>query len=721
MVNLVIVESSAKSKTISKYLNKPDIVKDYGKFKVIASNGHVRDLVKKKVGTDSGIDVKNWEAHYERIESKSHVIDSLATEIKNAKVIWLAADMDREGEAIAWHIKDMFKIKTYKRIAFNEITENALRTAISNPRKIDYKLVDAQQGRRILDRIIGFKLTQLLWKNFNSSTIMSAGRVQSVLLALLCEVDDKFADFKTEKYFTVSADFQIGKIAVSQAKLCAKDGSVLHISNEDTLIKFLNNLNKGCSFNLDTKNTKVVRRNENPPPPFITSTIQQEAYNKLGWSSKKTMKIAQELYEAGKITYMRTDSTQLSKDAKSKIAHFIKNNQFKAGFVDRASKKPDIKNAQEAHECIRPTKFLNDSEVASSTMNKEQKSLYSLILKRTVSSQMPAASYEELHIIVRHSINDTVFIGKTSVLINPGYLEVHQMKPQNDLSKLLQSIQQTQTNPTPIACSGKTVWKTPPARLNEPKIIKLLEKEGLGRPSTYSSIVQKLFDRQFIEKKNIVGPEKNYVNYELNFKSKSIKKTSSSKPFYEEKSIICPTSIGKEINKFLLKYFKNIVNTKFTSLMESDLDAIAKGEKKLSNVMQTFYDPFMSEYNKHSHLQKKDRISIETQQKNFKIGGKPYVVRNARYGPVIQQDKTFISLKAYLLDTKKNLNDVNEFDIKFLSSLPQKINSTVTLNYGRYGFYFQEIDSNKSRRVYKNEVESVLKGDVKKMLKYFEA
>lgn len=721
MTNLLIVESSAKSKTISKYLNKPDVVKKFGKFKVIASNGHVRDLVKKKPGTDAGIDVKSWRAHYEQIESKSLVIRSLAHEIQNAKTVWLAADMDREGEAIAWHIKDMFNLKIFKRITFNEITEDALIRAISNPRDIDYKLVDAQQGRRILDRIIGFKLTELLWKNFNSNTLMSAGRVQSVLLSLLCEIEEKFSNFRTEEYFTLSADFLLGRVAINEAKLYTKDGTIAHISKEESLVQFMKSLKRKTTvFNLNTKDTKVLKRNENPPPPFITSTIQQEAYNKLGWSSKKTMKVAQELYESGKITYMRTDSTHLSKEATEKIAKFIKTN-FQTGFVERNAKKANVKNAQEAHEAIRPTKFMSADEIDSSTLNKDQKSLYSLVLKRAVCSQMPAASYEELHVVVTHSVDDTLFVGKTSVLVNPGYLEPHGMKPSCGLSKLWNSILQIKTNPLPLRCTGKSVWKSPPARLNEPRVIKLLEKEGLGRPSTYSSIVQKLLDRQFVEKKNVVGPEKTYVDYEFDMKNSTIKRSTTSKPFFQETMVLTPTVVGREVNRFLSKHFKKIIDTKFTSLMESDLDDIAKGKKKLSDVMGAFYGPFIAQHQKHSRLEKRDKKELVTEKKNFSIGGKSYVVRNARYGPVIQRDKSYISLKAYLLDTKKNLEDIDEKDVKFLSSLPRSVRKNITLNYGRYGFYLQHLTSKKSRRVYRNEIESVLNGDVgKKMLQYFD-
>ena len=237
--NLVVVESATKCKTISKYLNQPEIVKKFGEFDVVASSGHLRDLVKSKPGTDSGIDVQNWVAHYEKISGKSKIIDNLAQKMKTAGVVWLASDLDREGEAIAWHLKEMFRLKKYRRISFNEITESALREAITNPRDIDYHLVDAQQGRRILDRLIGFKLTQLLWKNFKANGLMTAGRVQSVLLSMICDIEKRALEFKTSSYFTLTTDFVIGKIRVNECKLCSKDGTIRQVDTEKVALDFL--------------------------------------------------------------------------------------------------------------------------------------------------------------------------------------------------------------------------------------------------------------------------------------------------------------------------------------------------------------------------------------------------------------------------------------------------------------------------------------------------
>lgn len=702
--NLVIVESATKCKTISKYLNKPEIVKKFGKFEVVASSGHLRDLVKNKPGTDSGIDVQNWIAHYEKILGKAKVIDNLGGKIKSSKTVWLASDLDREGEAIAWHLKDMFRLKNYKRISFNEITESALKEAITNPRDIDYHLVDAQQGRRILDRLIGFKLTQLLWKNFKANSLMTAGRVQSVLLSMICDIERKALEFKTSAYFTLSANFTIGGICINECKLCSKDGSIIHIESDNKILDLLKNMLKAEYIFSDAK---IIVRSESPPPPFITSTLQQEAYTKLGFSSKHTMKIAQELYESGKITYMRTDSTLLSDEAKDKLKQHIISN-FKSPFVDR-NIKSKAKNAQEAHEAIRPAKILSHDQIEKSSMTNDQKKMYELILKRAVASLMKPASFEELNVKIDHSIdNTTYFLGKTSVLIEPGFKEVYDHTSSKGLKDVLQSIKKQRQSPKAVSALAKTTWKTPPSRLNEPKVIRMLEKEGIGRPSTYSSILAKLFERQFIQKRNIEGENKQYVDLEVDFKSKKIRKNTKLKPYFEERSVITPTDTGVKVNDFLVKRFSGIVNPKFTALMETDLDSIASGEKKLGSVMRKFYEPFLVEYRKHAKVSEKI-VADESKPTVFKINGKEFIVRKAKFGPVIQEGKNFISLKQYLLDTKKSIDDVKERDVKFLTSLPLEIGDGITLHYGRYGFYLSK--KNKNRKIFKNELSLVFTGD----------
>lgn len=708
MKNLVIVESGVKGKTIAKYLNIPDINSKYGKFKVIASNGHIRDLVKKKDGTENGIDVTNWNAHYETIKTKAKTIRALKEAIDEADMVWLAADLDREGEGIAWHIKQFFKLKKYKRITFNEITQNAIIRAINNPRDIDYNLVDAQQGRRILDRIIGFRLTQTLWKNFDTFSTMSAGRVQSVLLMILCENEKKINAFESSSYWNIHGNFQLDNIKIEEAKLY-DDAVLKKFDDKKMLIKFFDKLRK-AHYVVDKNNTKIKQRNEKAPLPFITSTLQQDAHSKLGFSSKKTMKVAQELYEAGHITYMRTDSTSLSNDAMKMIhKHIIDTYGEKLFFNNNASNTKKSKNAQEAHEAIRPT-IMKELQLSG-----DQKKLYDFILKRTIASQMKPAVYEELHIHLNHDVDKTVFVGKAKALIEQGYLVVYDVKREKSLESMLKEIQVSNKSVKPTKVIGNNVWTSPPQHFNESKVIKTLESVGIGRPSTYASILDKLFERQFIQTKDIVGEDKNYEDYIIDFKTDKLKVAKETKSYFNEKNKIVPTTNGCAINDFLHKNFSNIVNIDFTSLMEDDLDEISTGKKNLKQVMSKFYQPFVKECEK-LKVERGKKTKIEGTNNEFNIKGKTYIVRNARYGPVIQQDKTYISLTQYMKDTDKSIEDINEKDIKLLSSLPKKVDSNKTLMYGRYGFYFSFEKEDKTLRVYKNMVKDVLEGNYDKFV-----
>jgi DNA topoisomerase-1 len=712
MKNLVIVESGAKGKTIEKYLNT-DELKKYGLFKVVASNGHIRDLVKKKEGTESGINVSTWIAHYEPLTEKQTVISKLKAAIKDADMVWLAADLDREGEGIAWHIKEHFKLtpKKYKRITFNEITQKAIVHAVKNPRDIDYNLVDAQQGRRILDRIIGFRLTQTLWRNFDTFSTMSAGRVQSVLLMILCANEQKITEFKSECYWNMIGKFKLGTINIEDAKLYASSGTLTKYTDKEVLIKFIKALNS-ATFKIDKNNTKIKQRKENPPPPFITSTLQQDAHSKCGFSSKLTMKIAQELYEAGKITYMRTDSTNMSNDAMKMISEYVGTTYTAQMFSDNnaANGAKKSKNAQEAHEAIRPTKMKKDFEGAS----KEQKKLYDLIFNRTIASQMVHAIYEELNITIAQTINSDIFVGKSKALISPGYLVVYDTKKEVSMDPILKSIHESNKTITPVQVIGNHVWMTPPQHFNESKVIKTLESLGIGRPSTYATILDKLFERQYIVTKDIIGEEKAYEDYVLDFQANKIQIHKESKSYFNEKSKIVPTENGQVINNFITSHFSKIINVDFTSLMEDDLDAISNGEKKLTDVMKRFYTPFAIECEK---LKKNidAKTKVEGHNKDMTIGGKVYTVRNAKYGPVIQHsndkdEKAYINLSQYLKDTDKRVEDMNEKDVRFLASIPKRIDENRTLMYGRYGFYIQ-FSNGKPKptlRVYKNKVQDIL-------------
>lgn len=700
--NLVIVESGVKAKTISKYLNKDEISKKFGKFDVVASNGHITDLVKKSKNTEFGIDTNKWEATYEIIKDKKKTIQNLREAIKKADIVYLAADMDREGEAIAWHIKELFNIKKYKRIVFNEITEKAIHNAIQNPKDIDYNVVDAQQGRRFLDRIVGFNLTGLLWKNFDTFSQMSAGRVQSVLLSIICDHEDKIKKFKSVSYWTVIGDFKLDKIPITDAKLYS-DNNLQKFTDKKLLTNFMKKM-MNANFQFDNNSTKISKKSESAPKPFITSTLQQEANSQLGFSSKKTMTVSQSLYEKGFITYMRTDSTTLSNDAMKMIYSFISDKFGKDYFIDNNnSNKSKSKNAQEAHEAIRPSNVNKNTD----KLDNDQKKLYTLILNKTIASQMIPAIFEELNVVIKQNLNNDTFVGKSKSLISPGFKIIYDFKPEKSLKKSLENIKNVKTV-HPISINGHNIWSQPPARFTESKVIKTLESNGVGRPSTYASILAKLFDRQFIEKTSITGEKKIYEDFLLNFKASKITVNKSEKPYFEQKNSIVPTKNGYTINSFLQKYFDKIINVDFTSNMEDSLDSISKSTKSLSAVMSPFYKSFKSVIEK-IPIDKKQ--TIESHNKEFIIDGITYIVRNARYGPVIQNDKSFISLTQYLKDTDKKIEDIQKKDIALLKSLPKKIDKNRELHYGRYGFYIKFLNQDASLRVFKNKVVDILNED----------
>lgn len=715
MTNVVIVESAAKGSTIQKYLK--DLESSYGKFVVIASNGHISDIAKKTTDPQFvyGIDTNRWIGKYEVIPEKQKHVKLMKSYIDKAKVVYLAADKDREGESIAWQIQQLFQIDNYKRITFNEITKSAIQNAVRNPTGIDLKMVNSQQARRFLDRIVGFSLTKQLWKNFDSFANISAGRVQSVLLYILVEFEKQVIQFKSESYYTVQGCFNLQNFQIEDAKLYDNNtGRIKHFDGKNqslTLTKYLNTI-KDASFTIDLSNTKIIQRKEKPPSAFITSTLQQEASSKLGFSAKKTMIIAQKLYESGRITYMRTDSTKLSDEAMKSIQLYISNRFGVEHFEHRNKSEKKSKNAQEAHEAIRPSKFSFDS----TRLDSDPKKLYDLILNRTIGSQMNHCVYEELCIHIKDNIieNKCCFVGKLKSTISPGYKLLYDVKPEKSLNNVLASIQKNSISSKvePISINATQVWSTPPARFNESKVIKKLESNGIGRPSTYSSIIEKLFDRQFIIKKDVKYESKIYKDYIIDFIKKKTTQKTHERPYYEERSVIQPTTNGIKVNDFLQKYFSNIINVDFTSSMEDNLDNIAKGKSEMANIMQVFYKSFQKEIEK---IPKDSKSQLDKYSKSIKINKIDFTIRSAKYGPVIEYQKKnesgevkkFISLTAYMKDTNKNIEDVTEKDVRFLVNLPKEITKDVTLNYGRYGLYYKH-NNGKNLRVFKNKIEDVI-------------
>ena len=717
--NLVIVESPAKAKIITKYLNENDKLKKYGKFNVIASFGHIRDLDKK-----NGIDINNnFKPNYVLIDNEytKKSILNLNKNIKAADTVWLAADLDREGEAIAWHIKDHFKIKKSKRITFNEITKDAIEKAVLNPRKIDKNLVDAQQARRFIDRIVGFHITPILWRKFNTATSLSAGRVQSATLNIIIEKEKEINKFKTESYYTCFGIFKIDNYNIDEAKYEVND-KIHKFKTNSEVLKFLKSLKS--KYNLS--NINVSKKSSKPPPPFITSSLQQTASGELRMSIKQVMGAAQGLYEAGLITYMRTDSYNLSNDFLNKLQKYIKDtyNTKDNDYLELRNFSKKSKNSQEAHEAIRPTNINLEPKnlKLNAKIKGEHKKLYELIWKRTVASQMKSAKYYEIKICIKNEVftSKQCFIGKFKIYYYDGYMIVYGEKVQNnfDVDKYVEDINKNSNKLKMISIYAKNTWSTPPTRYSEASIVKVLEKEGIGRPSTYSSILGKLYDKRYIEKKDVLGEQKEYVNYTLN-PNKSIKEFKVKKNIIDEKSKLVPSEVGITINDFMLKNFNDVVDVKFTSDLEEDFDKIAKGDKKFLSVMNGFYNGFSKNIDTvkkqvNANVKKNDKVKLESYKRKINYNGVDYDIFIAKYGPVIayknNEKSNYISLSPYLKVTNKDIENIEKNDIKLLVNLPLVIgkykNDDIILKYARYGFYLSKGKQNAS--IFKQYIPLVL-------------
>ena len=715
--NLVIVESPAKAKIIKKYLNEADELKKLGSFHVIASFGHIRDLDKK-----NGIDISNnFKPNYILIQNDftAKSIKNLTDNIKKSDTIWLAADLDREGEAIAWHIKEHFKLKKPKRITFNEITKDAITTAVLNPRKIDNNLVDAQQARRFIDRIVGFDITPLLWKKFNTSTTLSAGRVQSATLKIIIDKENEINKFKTSSYYTVSGNFKIDKHNVEDAKYEVND-TIHKFKTDKEVVKFLKKLKK--EYTLD--NVKTSNKSSKAPPPFITSSLQQTASGELKMSIKQVMGVAQALYEAGLITYMRTDSYNLSGDFLKKVEKHIKDNYNTKDkdYLDIKQYGRKSKNSQEAHEAIRPSNINLKPEdlTTSGKIKADHKKLYALIWKRTIASQMKSAKYYEVKICIKNSSfsKNECFVGKFKIYYFEGYMVVYGEKVNNnfDIDKYVEDIKSSGNKLKMLEINAKQTWAVPPTRFSEASIVKVLEKEGIGRPSTYSSILGKLYEKRYIEKKDVLGEEKEYVHYKLSSTNK-MSEEKIKKNITDEKSKLVPSDVGIIINDFMIKHFPDIIDVKFTSNLEEDFDKIAEGNKKFITVMNKFYGDFSKNVNEvkkvvKSNVEKNKKVKLESYQNKIKYNNTEYSIYIAKYGPVIsfkndEEEKTkYISLVPYLKATNKEIEDIAKKDVKLLVNLPLEIgkykNSSVILKYARYGFYLS--NGNKNGSVFKQYI-----------------
>ena len=671
MRNLVIVESPAKAKTIKKYLGDD--------FEVTSSQGHIRDLPTKEIGID--ID-NNFTPKYIINPDKKRIVNDLKRMSASAKVVYLASDDDREGEAISWHLKTALELTDdkIKRIVFHEITEKAIKNAVANPRKIDMDLVNSQQARRLLDRLVGYKLSPVLWKKIKSG--LSAGRVQSVAVKMIVEREREIRNFKSEKSFKVVASFK----TVDDKTFCAELKKNTK-NEEETKALFLELSNKNFELSKVEKK-KVVK---SPVAPFTTSTLQQEASTKLGFSVTQTMLLAQHLYEAGKISYMRTDSVVLSEDAIKQAQKVIKQT-YGEEYCQQRQFTTKSKNAQEAHEAIRPTHF-EDIEVSAD--EKEQK-LYTLIRTRALASQMADAIINKTTLTITTD-STTIFIAKGEVIEFDGFLKLYQTKKDEDEDDNIKLPKVKEGDILSlIKLIGKEKHSQGPSRFSEASLVKELEEKGIGRPSTYAPTIATIQNRGYIIKDSREGEKVEFkvITLEKNKITEGIeKKTEGS-----EKNKLYPTDIALITNDFLVTNFADITNYDFTAKVEKELDDIAEGKNNWIKMLQNFYDKFISEVNKCSNSERVEFTSrlLGVDPKT----GKNIYVRVAKFGPVIQIGDKNENEKPHFINLLKgqNVESITLNDVLKLMSFPKKIgeykNKEVIVNIGPYGAYIKCGDIN---------------------------
>lgn len=664
--NLVIVESPAKAKTIEKFLGKD--------FTVASSFGHIADLPSKELGVDV---TKNFLPAYEVNEDKKDLVKKLRKLADAADIIWLASDEDREGEAIAWHLAEQLELdkKKTKRIVFNAITKSAVQRAIENPRSIDYDLVNAQQARRVLDRIVGYEISPILWRKVKGGA--SAGRVQSVAVRLIVEREEEINNFKSENFFRIDADFLTKDNKPVKAKISANLASLTEA--EDFL-----NLNKGAAFKIADLVKKPATKS--PAPPFTTSTLQQEASRKLYFNVSRTMQLAQRLYEAGLITYMRTDSVNLSGEAKTGAKEAILSS-YGAPFHKERDFKGKSKGAQEAHEAIRPTDF----NVQSAGLDKDQVKLYELIWKRAIASQMSDAKLERTNVSITASTHDKLFTASGEIVQFEGFLKVYlESTDDEDLEQegLLPNLKEGQVlDAKKIVATER--FSRPPYRYTEASLVKQLEELGIGRPSTYAPTITTIQNRKYVEKGAHNGDERAYVQLALidnNIKKKELTEITGS-----NKNKLIPTDIGRVVNDFLVEHFGNILDYNFTAKVEESFDNIAEGKEEWTDMMQHFYKDF------HPKVQdvaaNAEREVGERILGKDPVSGKPVSVRLGRFGAMAQIGTADDEEKpqfASLLSTQQ-LNTITLEEVMDLFKLPRSLGTynghPVEVNQGRFGPY----------------------------------
>ena len=674
--NLVIVESPAKAKTIEKFLGED--------FKVMSSYGHIRDLKKKEIS----IEMESLEPDYEIPDEKKKLVSELKSNAKKAENIWLASDEDREGEAISWHLCEVLGLDEEKtnRIVFHEITKPAILAAIENPRHLNMNLVNAQQARRVLDRLVGFKLSPVLWRKVKPA--LSAGRVQSVAVRLIVEREREIQNFNSEPYYRVSAIFGLTNADGSQSEVKAELDT--RFKTHDEVLAFLE-ICKESEFVVKDIQKKPQKRN--PAPPFTTSTLQQEAARKLGFTVSQTMMVAQHLYENGHITYMRTDSVNLSSLCLGTSKEEITNLWGKE-YSHTRQFHTHSKGAQEAHEAIRPT-YMNKSSIEGTA---QERRLYDLIWKRTIASQMADAQIEkttaEISINNGNNTQPYAFIAQGEVVKFDGFLKVYREsndedENQDDFSHVLPPmktgnvLQRREISATERFTQG-------PLRYTEASLVHKLEELGIGRPSTYAPTISTIQQREYVQKGDKKGEERKYtidILQGIKVTTKSRKEMAGS-----DKGKLLPTDIGMVVNDFLMKYFPQILDYNFTAKVEKEFDDIAEGRKQWTNMIKKFYKDFEPTVEKTMNAREEHKAG-ERELGTDPNTGKPVFVKIGRFGPVIQigtaEDKE--KPRFAQLPAGKSMETITLDEALDLFSLPRTVgsyeNSDVVIGTGRFGPY----------------------------------
>lgn len=670
--NLVIVESPAKAKTIEGFLGKDFLVK--------SSFGHVRDLSKNQLGVDIE---KGFVPNYEIPDDKKALVKELQKLAQAAELVWLATDEDREGEAISWHLAESLKLKEqqYKRIVFHEITKAAITKAIENPRTIDLNLVNAQQARRVLDRLVGFELSPLLWKKVKPS--LSAGRVQSVSVRLIVEREREIQAFKVSGAYKISAVFLVehnGQIASVKADLPQR------FEKKADALAFLEKC-KNASFSVESVETKPARKS--PAPPFTTSTLQQEASRKLGFSVARTMMVAQKLYESGKITYMRTDSVNLSDTAIEMITNEIVSN-FGKEYLNTRVYTTKTKGAQEAHEAIRPT-YMNVQNVAG---DESEKRLYELIWKRTIACQMADAQLEKTNVVINVSTASEKFVAVGEVLKFDGFLKVYLESSDDEDDEnqegMLPPMKKGQMLNMDEVTATERFSKHPP-RYTEASLVKKMEELGIGRPSTYAPTISTIQKREYVVKENRDGEIRLYDYMRLH-KGK-ISESQKTETIGAEKNKLFPTDLGVVVNSFLTEYFQEILDYNFTASVEKEFDDVAQGLKEWSKVIKEFYGPFHKQV---LHTEKKaEKFSGERLLGKDPQSGRNVYAKIGRFGPMIQIGEAEDTEKPVFASMRKDqgLETISLQDALDLFKLPRVVgefeSKEMVAAAGRFGPYIR--------------------------------